>query len=175
MAGTKNTAKAGLTRRGFLAGCGVAVAATSIPGAALASQAPAGAALEPLRAAYLRRVEKLALELRPRFVSGELHGFNDADAAADEAAHRRGARGWRAPIHRLEKEVETTHVPTFSDAYVVLACSPSEGLLDGGTAIADARNVAAEAMTLDVLRIARRRGWYEPDPSEEPSREQLGA
>lgn len=157
-------------RRSFLVGGVAAAGAALLPSPTLAAGAPLGDALEPFREKYRRRLERIAVELRPRFVSGELHGFNDADERADQAD-----RGHQASILRLEQELEERHVQSCADAYLILACSASEELVDGGRPLTDVQAAAAEAMALDLLRIARRRGWYRPDMSEEPSAAELGA
>lgn len=61
---------------------------------------------------------------------------------------------------------------SYRRACVVLACSPSTDaapLEAGGTVC----QVAAEAIALDVLSIARARGWYTPAADEDPSNDKL--
>ncbi len=131
-------------------------------------------ALETLRTVYRAEIERLAQELRPRFESGELHGYNneDGDRESLPCGAPLDAPVICAPIHLLERRIEERMASTFPDAYLVLACSPSEDKIEDA-ALTDAKNAAAECVGNDVLRIARARGWYRPTPDEEPSDEEL--
>lgn len=150
------------TRRGFL----TASNALEVP-------AGSGSPVDQMRAAYLRRLEELVLEFKPKFDSGELHGYDDADLAADERARALG-EGHQPPFWALEEEIEAL-VGSDVEAYFILAVSRSERLVDGGIPFENAKYAAASAVALDVLRIARERGWYELTPGEEPTPEQLAA
>lgn len=110
-------------------------------------------ALDLLRNAYNREIERLAEELRPRFESGELHATNYEEDGPDS-------------LLDLEKEIETTMVLTCRDAYMVLGSSPSEENVDGSCALAEAKNGAAECVLRDVLLIGLAAGWYSPKPGE---------
>ena len=159
-------------RRDVLRAGAIALGAALLPKPAAAVN-PEPGMLERLRQDYARRVEALAERLRPRFESGELHGFREYDGDRMDRAwcERRGEPfdpEYRPPAWRIEEEVRAADVVDFPTAYLVLACSPSEELMDGGTALSDVEGVASMAMAYDVIRVARRRGWYAPTPDEEP-------
>lgn len=131
-----------------------------------------------LRDRYAAWVEDLAERYREQFRRGELHGFDNADAEAGDTTPEDAPEGrweaYRAPIHRLTDEIQAEHVGTDAFAHVLIACSPSVQLIDADEIFGAARRVAAQCVALDLLRIARRRGWYVTRPGEEPSDEQLG-
>jgi hypothetical protein len=173
---TSEVARRDLLRAG-VAALGVAV----LPSAGQAA-APRTATVEDAvamwRPEYLRLVERIAEENKARFVSGELHGFNDADGDAIEDERLAGFYGpdhkYNPPGWAFEKELREKYAQGFPHAYLILACSPSEEIIDGGCQLADAQSAAGEALFLDVLRIARSRGWYTVTPGEEPTNEELG-
>jgi len=128
-------------------------------------------ALRMLRRAYRQEIERLTEEVRSRLESGELHGYTDADDRRETSEP--GEKRWMAPLWAWEKEIEAAMMPTFPDAYLVLAVSPSEDNLDGATGIVAAKNLAAECVSHDVLRHAVSRGWYRPAPDEYPTETDL--
>jgi hypothetical protein len=161
MAEKKNTPQgdSGTTRRGFIGAIGAAAAASALPAPALGAAREWGVAVgrvPALRAAYLAEVERLAETLRPRFESGELHGWNSPSDPADSSNH---------PTMRLEDEL-AEYVCDFPSAYLVLACSPAETGIDGGICLADAQSAARECLVTDVFRAARERGWWRPGADE---------
>ena len=104
-------------------------------------------ALAMLREAYNREIERIAEELAPRIVSGELGAY----AGDDESS----------PLWRLECEMRKRIARTEVDKHVVMAVSPSED------------ECAEGVTTLDVLRVALARGWYRPKPDDSPSARDL--
>jgi len=101
---------------------------------------------------YRVRVETLAEQLRPRFESGELHGWREDEDTPSWA--------------EVEREFLRKEVPDVASAYLVLACSPSEAEdIDDGL-LSDARSFAAECLVIDVFREARKRGWWRPQAGE---------
>ncbi len=135
------------------------------------------AALGVLRDAYLAEVEQVAEQLRPRFESGELRGYVDADA--DD-----GDYGGTSPKFKLEDlvrahfglEVRELHdIPKKGiitlegdepTAHGILAVSSFtvETEDEGWYHVADHAVCAA---AWDVVALARRRRWYRPAPDEE--------
>lgn len=145
------------------------------------------ATFQALRLDYLARVEAFAEELRPRFQAGELRGFTigdsdraDARVEAFTAAHPEATveevlayrNRVEPPLFVLEELCAARFLPAslgwdaqHEEAHLIRACSPSEPLTEDGQP-----NIgqAATAVAYDVLRVARTRGWYAPDASEEP-------
>lgn len=163
------TTKNGIDRRDVLKtgllGIGLALAP---PVATAAVVTPTGGdMLERMRADYDRRVERLAEELKPGFLSGQFRGFQTGD---DETLGYRNCPRWK-----LEHLIEAKEIASDADGFCVLACSPSweAGLVEG--TIYDVQNMAAECMSLDVFRIGLREGWYRPDAAkeEDPSADRL--
>ncbi len=115
--------------------------------------------VEKFRPVYLTELEQLAERLRPRFLSGELHGYwMDRDYEPEHLDARGGD-----PILRLKERVERDHVRDSSTAYLILACSPAEKKdVDGDTPLEAARWAAAERIVVDVFCLARERGWWKP-------------
>lgn len=146
-----------------------------LPGPALSRAAPVKQALEVISDEYVDRVERLAEQLRPRFERGELHGFDSTDCELDVAALAGRVADHLPPFFALCDGIQEAMVRSFADAWLILACSPSERLMDGGFLMENATAAAAQCLAYDVLRIARQRGWYVPGPEELPCREQLGA
>lgn len=122
---------------------------------------------EAARIEYQRQIEVLALELRPKFESGELRGYVDEDSED-------GRHGASSPRFKLERMALRRLVKTDASAYAILAVSPSEPMVDGGTTLADIRGAAGEAAALDLLRLARSRGWSKPANGETPTNRALG-
>jgi hypothetical protein len=120
------------------------------------------AALDMLRNAYNREIERIAEELRPRLESRELRGFTDEDCEHED--------GWRAPREVLEREVGGRIARTREEALLVLAVSRSPHTPGMKT-----EGAAAETASVDVLRVAFARGWYRPEPDESPSAATLTA
>lgn len=115
------------------------------------------AALDMLRNAYNREIERIAEELRPRLESRELRGYLDEDFEGEK-------KGRRAPREVLEREVGGRIARNEEEAHLALAVSRADhttGLTTAGA--------AAEAASVDVLRVAFARGWYRPEPDESPS------
>jgi hypothetical protein len=181
MATSQKSTGQGVSRRGFIAAFGAATAAAALPaGAAAGPAAPARWAdakglIPALRAAYAAELERFAERLRPRFESGELRGFTD-----DDMEREFGDRSWVAPLWKLEKlcaahfglEVATTEVDDCSTTYegdaeaahLVLLASPSRA--ETADCYYHECHHASAAVTADVLRIARERGWYRPTQDE---------
>jgi hypothetical protein len=104
-----------------------------------------------LRLDYQRKVQLLTEGLRQQFA--------DAGAPGREA----GELAVRASLlHQVETLCHRIFVRDTADAFLVLACSPSAALADEGGGMAEAEWVASRAVALDVLREARRNGWYRP-------------
>ena len=125
-----------------------------------------------LKLDYLERVRAFAERLRPRFETDELHGWREEDventpgdwsAAADAMA--------RTPMGQLESLARSEMVRSRVEAYLVLACSPSETTVD----LADlpVEFAAVTCVVRDVLCLARSRGWYKPTPNESPRQSEL--
>jgi hypothetical protein len=138
------------------------------------------AAAVALRAAYLAEVERFAETLRSRFEAGELHGFRGED---DPGA---GVRKLEAAIENhfglATKEVRDVPAPGWvtyeADAYtahLVLAVSPSTECADSsdGCSYNHEAQHAVEAITWDVLAIARSRRWYRATQDESPDADEL--
>jgi hypothetical protein len=170
----------GTTRRGFLAAVGAVTAASAIPAVALAVSARrssgretlAGwqeAQLPGLRALYLAEVVRFAEELRPRFASGELRGFTDADGERIEREPH-----WDPPLFELENlceerfrlDVDRYGEEAYLNAYLIRCVSPSEGQTFDAQPVA---GQAAIAVSRDVLAVARARGFCASTPDEDPS------
>jgi hypothetical protein len=184
-------AKMNVSRRGFLAAAGAAVAATVVPTAAVSATTAPLAWPETLdawpaafrwlvdrfRPLYMAEVARLAETLRPRFESGELHAMTD-DELED------GENGATAPVWRIEAAAgdyfgltkgatgqEEQHPLTGSEhiAHMVIAVSPSAPyVVDEGW-----KHVAYEARDAamwDVILYAREHGWYTPLPTEQLGR-----
>lgn len=126
------------------------------------------ALVEAFRPLYLMALEQLAETLRPGFEAGLLWGYRDDDTgllrlgAACSAAFgldlvQRGVADWTG-----NKKA----------AAVVLALSPSSGLVDGeeGNDWSHEALRAREAVLFDVLTIARARRWYRPEKDEAPKK-----
>jgi hypothetical protein len=157
----------GVSRRGFIGAVGAATAAAALPVGALAVgtakrtndrhgvMEPPADALEALRAYYVAAVAAVAAELRPRFESGELHGWREEDSRGMDDDRK----GFAPSPWRVEGECGERFVRgSMQRAYLVLAVSPSEvETFDG--ACADPRYHAAQAMAWDVIRFARAQGW----------------
>lgn len=155
-------------------------------------------ALASLRAAYLADLNRLALSLRPRFESGELRGYNDRDGDEEDEARRAfflthpGPSGDGGDAYAKFVRERPKLPPDILDD----ACAEFFGLdeaaqeRDFGAAFRRAsllRSVspgdehtedaqpnigqAVIAVSLDVIAIARARGWYEPTPDECPPQE----
>lgn len=159
--------KSTVSRRGFMVAVGAAAAATTVPASVEAAPVTwqgRESVLSALRAAYRAEVERIASDLRPRFESGELHGwhFYDDDDGKDLDAGQ--ADDYRDhPVHVLAKEIGAAHVPDFATAYLVLACSQAEDQsIPGDTELEAARYAAADCITVDVYRHARAHGWWRP-------------
>lgn len=120
------------------------------------TEARAGA-LDVVRVAYLREVERFAEELRPRFESGELRGLRDSDPDSGE----------RGPFYQVEKLCLARFAPegmAWEQIHLALAASPSAEEADDTWV--DRRGHVAAAACLDVLRLASARGYYKPAPDE---------
>jgi hypothetical protein len=116
-------------------------------------------ALDLLRNAYNREIERIAEELRPRIESRELGGWRGDDTPPDEPYEGPD------PMFRLEDEMRARIVTDEESGFLVLAVSPSEhDDLHG-----DATYAAGDVAALDVMRVALARGWYVPRPEEHPS------
>ncbi len=117
-------------------------------------------------AEYRRMIEKVAEHLRPRFESGELHGFRDEDEGAETTS-----------IDKIE-QVCRRLFPNLESAHLALACSPSRDLGDYGDVTVGREEQALWHATwaagLDVVRLARERDWYRPTEDEIPSNAKLG-
>ncbi len=122
------------------------------------------------RVEYLHQVEKIAARLRPRFESGELRGFTDADLQREGEP---GSTTWKAPLWRLEAIAGRAFGVTEDNAIAILGVSPSAHGTDFGGWTAH-RFHARAALSWDVLRVARARGWTVRGPSETPSNQALG-
>jgi hypothetical protein len=120
---------------------------------------PPAETLEALRAYYQGEVARVALELRPRFESGELHGWREEDTERMEAEGGSYRASYVPPPWRVEEECGRRFVrASVSRAYVVLLVSPSEPET-AGVGWTDHRYHAANAMAWDVIRYARAQGW----------------
>lgn len=112
-------------------------------------------ALDELRRAYQAEVERFAETLRPRFASGELRGFRDAD-------YEDGDAGGSSPVYQLERlagEHFGLKKGNDSTAHAILAVSRfTRATKDGGWT--DAAHHATAAVAREVLAIAQREGWY---------------
>lgn len=170
----------GMQRRDVLRAGAVAIGAAVLPRSAEGAIRP-GAAMPATVVAHLRadwylpmlgRIAELA---RPRFESGEFRGYTDEDSDREVDGYGKPkAERWEAPRWRFEQWVEEVlPVETFADAYLILACSGSESLIDGGAQIEYARGIAAECVSYDIFRIGLDAGWYKPAAEECPSAERL--
>jgi hypothetical protein len=132
------------------------------------------ALVERFRPLYLAEVERFAEELRPQFEAGELRGHCAEDLEREDTEE-----GFRAPFWRLEDlcaahfGIEVDHVDGYrverdpATAALILATSPSaEATYDDGQGLPSSH--AKQAISWDVLVIARARGWYTPAEDEEP-------
>ncbi len=110
-------------------------------------------ALQVLRADYQRRVEQLAEELRSRFESGELRGWRSGD----------GERGRPDPRRELEDVAERHFARGAEQVRATIFLSPSapkvQAATDGDGLEITAKDLAAESAALDVLAVAKARGW----------------
>lgn len=113
------------------------------------------------RAAYLAEVEALAVELRPRFLSGELRGWADPYDGERFAAEQAQGRTWEPPLWKLEKIARARLAPTQAAAFRALSLSRRSRW---DTGCKGARYLAGDAVALDLLAVARRRGWLQPAP-----------
>jgi hypothetical protein len=166
----------GTTRRGFIAAFGAALAASALP---LAARGGSGGRetlarwqethLPSLRALYLAEVVRFAEELRPRFASGEIRGFTDADGERIEREPH-----WDPPLFELENlceerfrlDVDRYGEEAYLNAYLIRCVSPSEGQTFDAQPVA---GQAAVAVSRDVLAAARARGFYAPAEDEDPT------
>jgi hypothetical protein len=131
--------------------------------------------LNAIRIDYLERVQDLAEKLRPAFEAGDLRGEREEDwDSLDQLESKVAAAAFeRTPGGKLGPICRRAMVKGWEDAYLVLACSPSEKKIDGSIELAEAFYAAEECVRRDVLRIARSRGWYAPAVGESPSDEDL--
>jgi hypothetical protein len=121
--------------------------------------------VDAFRTYYQGEVARVALELRPRFESGELRGFRDEDSETMEAEGPDGS--YVPPPWRVEEECGRRFVrASVARAYAVLLVSPSEPETSGA-GWTDPRYHAAQAMSWDVIRYARAQGWTTMTPDEE--------
>lgn len=126
---------------------------------------------EAERRAYLREVEELAVELRPRFLSGELRGWADPYDGERHAEEDAKGRKWEPPLWRLERIARARIAPSQAAAFRALALSPHARWDTGSHG---ARYLAGDAVAQDLLAVARRRGWLQPAPAwTPPAREPL--
>ena len=114
-----------------------------------------GAALQQLRRMYLQEVRRFAEELRPMFVAGELRGWRDGD----------GETPARPPLFVLEDlcatrfgidEAQKDFDEACRRAYLIRLVSPHEHETEDGQPV---QSQAQAALALDVLDVARERGW----------------
>jgi hypothetical protein len=173
--------KSSVTRRGFLAGCGVVAIAAGLPTPAMAAPtwASAKSLSEALRAAYLAEVERLAMALRSRFESGELRGFRSGDddggGASPHWEVERLAAAWFGLEVARDEDGDSGSVTIDADAraaHLILAASPHAESTDcAGGGWNHVCYHAHSAAAWDVIALARERGWYVPtaDESEDPS------
>jgi hypothetical protein len=105
-------------------------------------------ALEQLRANYLRRVQKLAEQLCPRFEVGELHGYREEDEPKKPRLFTKDFN--QMPAGKLGAICRRTMVRSQTEAYLVLACSPSERRLDDEPS--EPMFAAENCVMRDVLR-----------------------
>lgn len=175
---TENGSEKGTTRRGFLAGCGAAVAGAAVTGAIVQTALPwgtervAGASAPKdaaeayraaWRAAYLECLEELAESMRPGFQAGEYYSFRDRDPEGQRRAE--DACGRHFGLGTQDEWEEGVGTGT---ARMILVASPhTEATGYGADYPCDH---AREAVAWDVIVIARERGWYVPteDECEEP-------
>ncbi len=113
------------------------------------------AAWEAMRAAYRREVERLADELRPRFLAQEFVGYEDENGRKQNGAPR---------YMRIEYELYRRHpwFRTANGAIAVMACSPHSMASHNDVEITTApctRGSGAECLATDVLMLAAERGW----------------
>lgn len=181
------TNREGTTRRGFMAACGAAAAATALPAVAIGEAAGSGeklrtpprtALLEAWRALYRVELETLAEQLRPRFEAGQLRAFRDEDERVswDEAPHGQ-LEDLAAEYFGLGVKTRDDGLSVWKDenpvvAHMILAVSPHAACTGGG---AEPPAHAAEAAAWDLIAIARARRWYVPteEESEDPVPEVL--
>jgi hypothetical protein len=175
----KTESSKGVSRRGFIAACGAAVAASAVPAVALGAPAAGegewpGAfrqIVERLRPLYMAEVVRLAEMLKPRFEAGELRENVDSDYPDDFAPCPKDFSLDDLPMGRLEAacrqrfglavpEEESGTPESIVSASLILAVSPSECQTDLGES--DPRPRAVEAAAMDVLAVARERGWCPP-------------
>lgn len=117
---------------------------------------PPADALEALRAYHQGAVVAVANVLRPRFESGELHGWREVDTNAMENPDT--AETYVPAPWAVAQECGRLFLRTsVRRAFAILLCSPSEPESRGDWT--DPRKYAAEAMAFDVIRYARRQGW----------------
>lgn len=161
-------------------------------GAALLPRAAGGASPTAALAPgddYQATIGRAAEELRPRFESGELHGFRDYDDDRQDpewceqhgVPHNPDLRDSLFALEDAVAEKVLGFVPeSHGDweekparrAAWVLMHSPSTPHAFGG---ADTLiGMAMDAMARDVLRIARQRRWYVATSDECPSNDDLG-
>jgi hypothetical protein len=185
--GNADTQNVTLNRRGLLKAGLAAAGAALLPsstGAASPNAAPAAGD------DYPATIGRVAEELRPRFESGELHGFRDNDENLQDTVwcERHGVPhdpDYRDSLWVLEDVLAKKvlgFVPEYYGHYEekparraawVLTHSPSTPCVldDSGETLL---GMATHAMAYDVLRIARQRGWYVATADECPSDERLG-
>jgi hypothetical protein len=123
--------------------------------------------VDGVRAAYLSEVGRLARALRPRFEAGELRATTDEDlerlrsgvaSTPFQELERLCTEHFGLTVVAREKPDATLYEGDHVAAHAILAVSPSAEDVDVGDWNHPA-SWAASAVTWDVLRLARSRGW----------------
>jgi hypothetical protein len=160
-----------VSRRSFIAACGAAAATAALPAVALGKASGWRSHLEPLQRSIRAEVEAFAESVRPMFERGELYAARspeDDDTPFPETAHGRLEAlvtehfGLKVTERELGDFIE--YDGDAVAAYALLACSPRGEALRS-THYHPAYH-ALEAISWDVIAIARARGWYVPTASE---------
>lgn len=162
---SEKKAKQGVSRRGFIAACGAAVASTTVPRAAqagtLTGWASAKRMAAALVAAYLAEVERFTEELRPRFESGEVGAWDGNDTGPTDRLEELCAERFGLQVTKIGwGEYEGGDL---EQALLILFVSPSSDSVDRGANWAHECLAAAAAVATDVLASARRCGWVPPE------------
>jgi hypothetical protein len=128
-----------------------------------------------LRRAYLLEVERLAGELRPRFEAGEMHGAREENYDGMRRLEAACASHFGLTIKETEDEHWTYLEADAVAAHLVLAASPSTECSDSseGAIYDHEAQHAIEAVSWDVLALARERAWYTPTEDELPDADEL--
>lgn len=114
-------------------------------------------ALVGARILYMAEVERLALKLRPRFLSGELREMTRADGERMLEEQAAGST-WEPPFYALEALCAERFGGSERLALLSTACA---SLVPWGP-WTEPRWMAGNAVALDVLAVARKLGMLKP-------------